>query len=261
MKDTRTYITLHDGMTDHPKIVGLSDAAFRLYIEALCYCSRHLTDGKILSRAMNKMSPAEEVTIELVEAGLLHLQGSTFEIHDYLKHQRSADEVAQMRAKRAESGRMGGLAKQANKLASASTVAKQTAKQTASTVLSKNVAVSVSVSETDKNLSTAGYADEVIKICEHLAQRMVENGCARPTFTKTGWWEPARLLLDRDKRTVEQVTKAIDFAARDDFWAANVLSVAALRKHYEKLRMKAQAKPASSPRAASSGVDAWLDYA
>ena len=40
-----TWLRIDDAMVDHPKIIGLSDGAFRLHITALCYCARHLTDG------------------------------------------------------------------------------------------------------------------------------------------------------------------------------------------------------------------------
>lgn len=123
-KDERTYIRLHDGMPDHPKIVGLSDAAFRLYIEALCWCSRHLTDGRIPPAALRKLG-AVKTARELEAAGLLLAAGGGhWEVHDYLRHQRSAAEVEELREKRRAAGSKGGKAK-ANATANARTVAKQ----------------------------------------------------------------------------------------------------------------------------------------
>ena len=42
-----TWIKLDDGFPNNPKIVGLSDHSFRLYIAGLCYSGKYLTDGFI----------------------------------------------------------------------------------------------------------------------------------------------------------------------------------------------------------------------
>jgi hypothetical protein len=42
-----TWLKLDDGFDTHPKVVGLTDGAFRLHVAAMCYCARHLTDGEI----------------------------------------------------------------------------------------------------------------------------------------------------------------------------------------------------------------------
>lgn len=130
MADERTFIRLHDGMPDHPKIEGLSDRAFRLLVSTWCWCSRQLTDGKVPAKVWTKRgTPAGRR--ELMDAGLAVDCGEYIEMHDYLEHQRSAAEVAELRAQRAEAGRKGGLAK-ARKVASAKASATTLAKQTRS---------------------------------------------------------------------------------------------------------------------------------
>jgi hypothetical protein len=143
--DPRTYIKLHDGMPDHPKVVGLSDAAFRAYVELLCYCSRYLTDGDVPTQVVRKIAAAK-IQSELVAAGLAEESPKGMAMHDYLEHQRSAEQAAEMRQKRQVAGKKGGEAK-ANALA----LAKQTPKQTAS----KNVAEgerSKTVAEVEREL-------------------------------------------------------------------------------------------------------------
>lgn len=117
-KDTRTYIRVHDGMPDHPKIDGLSDAAFRLLVTMWCWCSRHLTDGVVPAGTWQKRGTSES-RAELLMAGLAEerLDGAVL-MHDYTDHQRTADEVRELREKRREAGSKGGKAK-ANALASA----------------------------------------------------------------------------------------------------------------------------------------------
>ncbi len=107
-RDNRTFITVHDGLPDHPKIEGLSDAAFRLLIETWCWCSRHLTDGKVTAASWVKRG-TPRARRELVDAGLAVVDADgDVAMHDYLEHQRSAAEVAELSAARSEAGRKGG---------------------------------------------------------------------------------------------------------------------------------------------------------
>jgi general stress protein YciG len=137
--DDRTYIRVHDGMDDHPKIVGLSDGAFRLLMRSWSYCSRQLTDGRLPDAAWRDRGSAK-ARRELIDAGLAHLPGHAchhpecpppppkhVQMHDYLEHQRSAAEVAELKRKRAEAGSKGGKSR-----ASAQANAKQVLEQTAS---------------------------------------------------------------------------------------------------------------------------------
>ncbi|QYN17467.1 hypothetical protein [Amycolatopsis sp. DSM 110486] len=81
--------------------------------------------------------------------------------------------------------------------------------------------------------------DDVERLCEHLAKRIEEHGSKRPTITKA-WRDAARLLLDADGRTEEQVHTAIDWCQDDEFWRANILSLPKLRTRYDQLRLQAQ---------------------
>lgn len=231
MTDTRTYIRVHDGMADHPKIDALSDRAFRLLIESWCWCSRHLTDGRIPEPTWAKRgTPAARR--ELESAGLVEVapDGSRI-MHDYLEHQRSADEVAAMREQRREAGRKGGQAKAA-RLANAKRPAKQVAKQTSS----KSVASTETETEVPSN---EGTRRDVEAICKHLADRIEANGSKRPSIGK-GWLDAARLMLDADGKTEQQVHAAIDWCQDSEFWRGNILSLPKLREKFDTLRLQAQ---------------------
>jgi len=79
---------------------------------------------------------------------------------------------------------------------------------------------------------------DVEQICEHLADRIVANGSVRPRITSK-WRESARLLLDTDRRSVEQVVRAIDWCQDDTFWRGVVMSMPKLREKYDQLRLAA----------------------
>lgn len=107
MADTRTYIRVHDGMPDHPKVDGLSDRAFRLLVESWCWCSRHLTDGHMPAATWRKRG-GPKARAELVAAGLVEpLDDNSVRFHDYLEHQRSAEEVAAAKAAKGRGGALG----------------------------------------------------------------------------------------------------------------------------------------------------------
>jgi len=106
MADDRTYIRLHDGMPGHPKVRGLSDRAFRTLIRSWCYCSEYLTDGEVVSAVARDLGTTKAWT-ELVSAGLAESAPGGYLMHDYLEHQRSAAEVAEIKAGRGVGGTLG----------------------------------------------------------------------------------------------------------------------------------------------------------
>lgn len=82
---------------------------------------------------------------------------------------------------------------------------------------------------------------DVERVCIHLADRIEGNGAKRPTVTKR-WRKTARLMLERDERTEDQIHRAIDWCQDDEFWRANILSMPKLREKYDQLRLRAQAR-------------------
>lgn len=106
MRDERTYIRVHDGMPDHPKIEALSDKAFRLLMERWCWCARHRTDGRVPMTVWAKAGSAS-ARRELVRAGLVEEHVEHVEMHDYLEHQRSAAEITDLLDKKRRAGTLG----------------------------------------------------------------------------------------------------------------------------------------------------------
>jgi hypothetical protein len=102
------------------------------------------------------------------------------------------------------------------------------------------VMVKGSDGETSRELTLAeAPRHDVDRICDHLADRIEANGANRPTVTAK-WRDAARLMLDRDGRTEDEIHGAIDWCQADEFWRANVLSMPKLREKYDTLRLQAQ---------------------
>lgn len=96
------WIKIDDSFPDHPKIISLSDLAFRLHIHALCYCGKFLTDGFISYQWVNMRlrdnEAIEKPSDELEEMGLWIREEKGWQIHDYLTHQTSKEQVEVKRA-------------------------------------------------------------------------------------------------------------------------------------------------------------------
>lgn len=93
---------------------------------------------------------------------------------------------------------------------------------------------------------------DVERICEHLAEQIEARGSKRPEVTAR-WRNEARLLIDRDKRTEEQVHACIRWLFTSghkdaQFWRVNVRSMPKLREEYDRLRELAERSPGGSSR-------------
>lgn len=113
-----TWVRLDDQFPIHRKVGALSDPAFRLHVEAICWCARHLTDG-VVSRddlsTVSRIRGAERYAAELVRRGCWSETAEGWLIHDYLEYQQSRSKVLHTREQRAKAGKAGGVASGASR--------------------------------------------------------------------------------------------------------------------------------------------------
>jgi hypothetical protein len=106
-----------DNCPEDPKIDSLSDGAFRLWFNSICYANRNLTDGYIPSQRIARLTPRYKAAhrTELIESGRWHKEEDGIRIHDYLDYQPSAKVVAEQREyekqKKAKQRSAGGTAR------------------------------------------------------------------------------------------------------------------------------------------------------
>lgn len=96
----------------HRKVHGLTDAAFRLHVEAIFWCARNLTDGFIAQddlASVSRYRRPEGYVTELVNRGAWDVVDGGWRIHDYLDWQDSRDKVLRVREVRKQAGRVGGI--------------------------------------------------------------------------------------------------------------------------------------------------------
>lgn len=94
-----SWVRLDDGAPGHRKIVGLSDAAFRLWIVGLTHCNQQANDGRFSAHAARIMfgylaSPelGKGAAAELVSADLWAPTDDGYEVRNYLEYQPSKAE-------------------------------------------------------------------------------------------------------------------------------------------------------------------------
>ncbi|WP_187284963.1 hypothetical protein [Streptomyces sp. OR43] len=260
-KDKRTYVKVHDGLPDHPKIIDAGGEAGWLYVCGLAYASRQLTDGVLPRRLVLRLtdgSNPEASASALVRVGLWHegehdcptcpqASPDTYVIHDYLEHQRSSAEVADLRAKRAAAGQRGGKRSgesrrasseaEANREASASAKAKQAGSKNEPETETETE-VKEKTSRTPAESADAPARHDVERVCKHLAT-VIENGGDKRPRISAKWRTDMRRLFDIDGITPDQAITAIDWAHASDFWNAHILTPAKLREKYPTLRRQA----------------------
>jgi hypothetical protein len=83
---------------------------------------------------------------------------------------------------------------------------------------------------------------DLTDLSNRLAEGIRRNDAkAKVSPESKAWLDPLRLLLDVDRRTIEEVQAVIDFAVEDEFERRVVLSPAKLRKRFGELVQKAHA--------------------
>ncbi len=104
------YIRVDVDLPDHEKLDDLSDKAFRTLIELWCWCGRQLSDGFVRD-AKWKTFGTRAARDELIAHRLADRTDGGYQMHDYLGHQRSREEVEAKRAQRSEAGRKSAAAR------------------------------------------------------------------------------------------------------------------------------------------------------
>lgn len=93
--------------------------------------------------------------------------------------------------------------------------------------------------ELSSEVAIATPRPEITQLLDLLDSLIIANGGKKPSRSKKNV-DAARLLIDRDGRTVEQIAAAIHWCQSDEFWRANILSMSKLRDKYDQLRLSAQ---------------------
>lgn len=88
------WVRIDENAMDHPKVAGLPDGAFRLWVEGLSYCQRYLTDGRIFARGVKTLRHYSLNRMRaLIDGGLWERSDDGITVHDYLTWNDSREQV------------------------------------------------------------------------------------------------------------------------------------------------------------------------
>lgn len=93
-----SWVRIDDNAMDHPKILALTDGAFRLWVQGLAYCHKYLTDGFISELALKGLRSYSSFRRHLLlTAGLWEATPAGIQVHDFLQWNDSRDHVTSAR--------------------------------------------------------------------------------------------------------------------------------------------------------------------
>jgi hypothetical protein len=254
MADKRAYAKFDVGYLDNPKVGPLIEDerpyAVLLHAASILYAAQHLTDGVVrVKTLLRKVGATQDDVDALVAAGLWVDNGDgTVTIHDYLEHNRSAEQAqkATAKARRAASIRHEHAPEVAPKHAPKH--APEHATSNASSVLiEREREREREDSSSDADASDGGpYTEDVKRLCDTLAELVRANGHKVGKVGKT-WHEACDRLMRLDGYTPEQVEWIARWATSDEFWAANIRSMPTLREKFSVLKARALAERNTRP--------------
>ena len=103
------WANLDDQFPKHPKVLPISDAAFRLHVSGICYCAQYETDGIIAAEMVPLLVPRfrPRTLDELADRRLWMPHPQGWEVHDYLEWNRSKEQIEAERERKRKAGRKG----------------------------------------------------------------------------------------------------------------------------------------------------------
>ena len=277
-QDKRLWAKLDLGYFSNPKVSDVLDAssnAVLMHVASILHCAQHLTDGHVAPRAMQRaVGGTDEDTQLLVQNGLWHEPGHNCEdcpqpdsnrvyVHDYLQHNTSSDKVerrsasarkaAQARWAKAKDTTTRTAPSTANSNAERMHNAQQHAVQDAMPVDMQDAMLDREIDRSDQieEEPPQHVADATVQHSEELDREDVQqvldvidahcdhHGFKKPSRTKRNI-AAARLMLDTDQRSVDDIITVMRFVTMDDFWPDKIRSAAKLRTQFDQLKYQAQ---------------------
>lgn len=263
-KSSNLFAKLELDYADHPKIMGLSDAAFRLHVTMILYSRKYETDGVIKNpvglRLANQFgfdAFSELENNDDESPSVQKLPNGDWLLHGFTDIQESKADISARTRRNSENGKLGGRPKKTQSVTeSVSDLQSESGTQ--------KKAETETETETDikdiPKVADAPVRQEILDLLDHLDQQIIANGAKKPNRTKTNL-DAMRLLVDNDNRTPDEVRGAIDWATNHHFWKSHILNAKKLRDKFDTMRMQATTQtPNRATDRMRAGFDAMAGY-
>ncbi len=110
----------------------------------------------------------------------------------------------------------------------------------------------VTPNNNDNNDNKKTLSDNSVEmvLANELKEYILENNPkARVPVNLDRWAHVFDLMMRRDKRTVDDIRRVMEFSQRDDFWKSNILSPSSLRKQFDRLYLRITSRKQASYQA------------
>lgn len=117
-KDTRLFAKFDLDYADHPKIVALSDSAFRAHVEMILYSRKYMTDGHIPNRVANRLgyeSLSELLSNDPEKPSLIKTDDGGYYLHGYEDMNETKSDIDERKRRNSRNGARGGRPKNPDK--------------------------------------------------------------------------------------------------------------------------------------------------
>lgn len=237
-KSNGSYAKLSATYYDDDAILEAGPHAELLWVRYLAFCALAPTDGYVTDRQMRirvgrGLRDVPGRLRSLVEVGLLVAVDDGYVSRSWQKWNRSADEIGRHLANDRERKARKHAGKGANSGRNGAGFQSDSGDQDKTRQDSTKEAKASS-----SEVANATVRPDIEYLLNLLDDEIRANGGRVPSRTKKNT-DAARLMLDRDGYSVEQVERAIRWCQADEFWRSNVLSMSKLRDKYDQLRLSA----------------------
>lgn len=250
------WFKVDDGFAFHRKVITAGNKAVGLWVRAGSWSAHQLTDGHVPNDVIAALGGTWEDADRLVGVELWDAVEDGFQFrgwHDYQPSRESVIEERERARKRKQAwrdartntdsppDRPGGSPNGTDAGTQSGTDAGTDSVGSASPTRPDPIPLKdmSEVADAPSDDEPEEIREDVERVCQHLVDVMVANGCRRPTISKK-WRTEARLMIDKDGREPDKIIRAIDWAWGDSFWKGKIESTPKLRVQYDKLRLQAQ---------------------
>lgn len=233
------YAALAGGYYDDPAVIAAGPDAELLYIRLLSWCALHPeTDGAVPAEVATSrlgLTDAAARLDALTTHGLVTADATTITVTSWVRWNGSWGDIT------AKSDARKAAARERKARQRARAAQQDPAEPDAAPVPEPETVTTDEDSALEVTIIAAEPGDrpDVEAICAHMADSVADRTGRRPRITKK-WRDAARLMIDRDGRTPDQVHAAIDWVARSEFWRSNILGVPKLREKWDTLKLQAE---------------------
>jgi hypothetical protein len=202
-----TWVKIDDSFPDHPKIKGLKDDEFRLYMTALCYSSRYLTDGviplNIVRTFIESRSKSPRISA-LIDANLWEIVADNIVILSYSEYQFTKERVETERKLAAER------------------MAKSRGLRRTDTVTEGEVhpphTHPIPIPIPNKDIKKENPSDSEFNLFWAIYPRKEAKGAARTAFIKACRKVPFDVIVEGVKRFANDPNRQDEFTAHASTW-------------------------------------------